>query len=251
MPRRRIPIRRADRSRRLARALTLAALVALTTPAGAHVVLDADVAQPMLAAIAADLKTTRDAPVDEGRAEAWYRLGERLHQLVDLMNTDVLAHGQSLYGQLVARQLVDLGLGVTYVDRTRRYVYDVAPFEQYLRLAPRGARAADAKFRLIAEAFTRSLGRRASELAEGDPTSLAHAIRRKEAFVAEHPAHPRLRDVRFFLAIDYYRLHRNSPDARIAAQYRGLARTALQAIIRDYPGTAEARSAEPPLQELR
>src|SRR2546425_10716602 len=84
MPRRRIPIRRADRSRRLARALTLAALVALTTPAGAHVVLDADVAQPMLAAIAADLKTTRDAPVDEGRAEAWYRSEEHTSELQSL-----------------------------------------------------------------------------------------------------------------------------------------------------------------------
>lgn len=232
--------------------LALASLLAVTTPAIAHVLLDAETARPMLVAIAEHLKTTREASAEDGQVvEAWYLLGERVHQLVELMNTDVLAHGQSLYGQLLATRLSALGTRVAYVDRTRRYVYDLTPFDQYLRRAPRGTRAADAKFRLIAETFSRSLGSRPSDLAEGDLEALGKAIRQEEAFVAEHPTHPRLREVRFFLAIDYYRLHRNSPDAQIATRYRALARAALQAIIRDYPGTAEARSAEPPLQELQ
>lgn len=231
--------------------LALASLLAVTTPAIAHVVLDAEIARPMLVAITGHLKTTREASAENGHVEAWYLLGEGVHQLVELMNTDVLAHGQSLYGQLLARRLSALGLGVEYVDRTRRYVYDLAPFEQYLRRAPRGVRAADAKVRLIAETFSRSLGSRPRDLAEGDLDALGKAIRRQEAFVAEHPAHPRLREVRFFLAIDYYRLHHNTPDAHIATRYRALARAALQAILRDYPGTAEARSAERPLQELQ
>lgn len=227
--------------------LALAALLTVSTPAVAHVILDAETARPMLVAIAEQLKKTSE----DGNVEAWYLLGERVHQLVALMNTDVLAHGESLYGQLVAKRLSALGIRVEYVDRTRRYVYDLTPFDRYLQFAPRGARAADAKFRLIAETFSRSLGSRPSDLAEGDTEALGKAIRRQEAFVAEHSTDPRLREVRFFQAIDYYRLHRNSADARTAGQYRARARSALQAIMRDYPGTAEARSAEPLLQELQ
>ncbi|MGH3118302.1 MAG: hypothetical protein ACRDQ2_14560, partial [Gaiellales bacterium] len=82
--------------------LALTGLLAVTTPVIAHVLLDAEIARPMLVAIAGHLKATREASAEDGQVEAWYLLGERVHQLVELMNTDVLAHGQSLYGQLLA-----------------------------------------------------------------------------------------------------------------------------------------------------
>ncbi len=231
--------------------LGLAMSLAVITPAQGHVVLDPEIAGAMLVAIAGQLKASREAPAEDARVEALYLLGERVHQLVEMMNTDVLAHEQSLYGQLVAQRLSDLGIHVVFVDRRRRYVYDLSPLEQYLQRAPQGPRAAEVKFRLIAETFHRSLGTHPGDLAEGSVESLAQAVRREESFIADHPTHPKLREVRFFLAIDYYRLHRNSPDPRNATKYRALARTALKAIIQDYPGTAEARSAEPPLKELR
>lgn len=238
------------RARATGAGVTLLVTVAVT-PAMAHVLLDGEIARPLLVAVVGHLKATREAPAEDAHVEALYLLGERVHQLVELMNTDVLAHGESLYGQLLARRLSDLGIGVAFVDRRRRYVYDLAPFDQYLRRAPRGPRAADVKVRLIAETFHRSAGPHPGDLAEGDLEALRQAIRREEAFVTEHPTHPKLREVRLFLAIDYYRLHRNSPDPQIATKYRALARAAFEAIIRDYPGTTEARSAEPPLKELQ
>jgi hypothetical protein len=240
-----------DRTRSGLGGLGLTMSLAVITPAFGHVVLDPEIAGAMLVAIAGQLKASREAPAEDARVEALYLLGERVHQLVEMMNTDVLAHEQSLYGQLMAQRLSDLGIRIVFVDRSRRYFCDLAPFEQYLQRAPRGPRAADVKFRLITETFHRSLGTRPGDLAEGNVETLAQAVRREEAFIADHPSDPRLREVRFFLAIDYYRLHRNSPDPQNATKYRALARTALKAIIRDYPGTTEARSAEPRLEELR
>jgi hypothetical protein len=234
----------------VALSLLLFIMIVVATPATAHVLLDAEAAQPLLAEIAAELRQTRNGAGDGARLEALYRLAEAVARLVEIMNFDLLAHGQSVAADLLARRLGEAGIRVAYVERSRRFVYDLAPLREYLMLAPAGPRAGDVKFRLIAHAFHRSAGARLAEVVDGDLDGLREAVRREEDFVREHPTHPRLRDVRFFLAVDYYRLHRNSPHAATARRYGALARAALVALARDYPGTAEARSAETVLEDL-
>jgi TolA-binding protein len=175
--------------------------------------------------------------------------GERVDQLVELMNLDVLAHGRSVFGELLVRRLSEYGLRVYFIERSARYASDLAPFEEYLRRSPSGPRAADAKFRLISGTFQRSGGRRTEEIGDGGVAGLRDAVANEEAFLRDHPGHDRARDVRFYLAVDYYRLSRNSSGST-AKKYEQLARRALQQIVREYPGTAEARSAEVALEAL-
>jgi len=234
-------------------AFALAALVAATLigdrRANAHVVLDGEIVRPILVDIARDLRDTREGGSEVARLEALFLVGQRVHQLVELMNLDLLAHGRSLFGELLIRRLAEYGIRVDFIERNARYVPDLAPFEEYLRRSPPGPRAADAKFRVIAELFHRSAGRRPEETADGGVKELRDAVARKEAFLRDHPGHDRVRDVRFFLAMDYYRLFRNSTETT-AKKYEQLARRALQQIMHEHPGTAEARSAEITLEAL-
>jgi hypothetical protein len=234
-------------------AVVLAALVAVTLigdrRANAHVVLDGEIVRPILVDIARDLRDTREGGSEAARLEALFLVGQRVHQLVELMNLDLLAHGRSLYGELLIRRLSEYGIRVGFIERNARYVPDLAPFAEYLRRSPRGPRAADAKFRVIAEMFHGSTGRRPEEIADGGVEGLRDAVARKEAFLRDHPGHDRVRDVRFFLAMDYYRLFRNSTGTT-TKKYEQLARRALQQIMHEHPGTAEARSAEITLEAL-
>jgi hypothetical protein len=159
------------------------------------------------------------------------------------MNLDLLAHGRSLFGELLVRRLADYGIRVVFIERNARYAPDLAPFEEYLRRSPSGPRAADAKFRVIAERFQRSAGRRAEEIADGGLEEVRDAVARQEAFLRDHPGDERAKAVRFFLAMDYYRLFRNSTGTT-TKKYEQLARRALRQIVEERPGTAEARSAE-------
>lgn len=227
------------------------ALLLTAGPARPHLVLDGEVARPLLADIARALRASEAGAPSAAGAEALYTLGERVQQLVELMNHDLVAHGESLYAELVARRLLQYGVQVRRREGELRYRYDLAAFREYLRRAPDGARAADAKFQLIAAAFYGSVGRDEAELVGTDLEGLRQAITAKERFLDEHPQHGRTRDVRFFLAVDYYRMATHSPDPEAARRYARLASRALQAILQRDPGTAEARTAEVLLGKLR
>lgn len=58
-------------------------------------------------------------------------------------------------------------------------------------------------------------------------------------------------DARFFLAVDYYRLLKNVKDGETARRYERLSREALDTVVRQYPGTMEARAAEALLEGLK
>lgn len=73
----------------------------------------------------------------------------------------------------------------------------------------------------------------------------------KEAFLKDYPGHEKIRDVRFFLAMDYYRLYKNTSDSATAKRYEKLSAQALQEIVKEYPGSAEARAAEITLKSLQ
>lgn len=224
--------------------LVLGIFLLAAVPGEAHVVLDGETVQPVLVDIARHLKDARDGASEEVRLEAIYELGERAQSLADLMNLDVTSHGQSLYADLLLRRLEEYGIRIRRVERNMRYVYDMTAFRDYLARSPRGRRAAEASFRLMAQAFYGSIGADPAELVDIGVDQLRTAILREEAFLKGYPRSDKVKDVRFFLAMDYYRLSRHSQDAATARKYEQRAAHALKQLIREYPGTAEARAAE-------
>jgi hypothetical protein len=182
--------------------------------------------------------------------EAIFRLGETVDLLVDMLNRDLIAHGQTnVEAEAILMQLGARAITVTYEARERRYAYDLAAYREYLRRAPTGPRAADARFKLIAAAFRDTLGPDPAKLADGDLATLLRAIAAEEAFVRDHPDHAKAAEVRFFLAVDYYRAFRNAGDPARVRQYRAKARQALERVTRS-ADPFEARAAETLLEQL-
>jgi len=224
--------------------LVLGILLLTAVPGEAHVVLDGETVQPLLVEITRDLREARDGPTEEARLEALYGLGERAQALADLMNLDATSHGQSLYADLLVKRLEEYGIRIRRVGRNMRYAYDMAAFQDYLRQAPRGKRAADANFRLMAQAFYSSVGADPAVLVDIDVDQVRAAIVREEAFIKDYPTSDKVKEVRFFLAMDYYRLSRNSRDPATVREYKQRATRALKQFVKEYPGTPEARAAE-------
>src|SRR5262245_43969436 len=86
----------------------------------AHVVLDGETARPILVDITRGLRDVRETGSESARLEALFLVGQRVDQLVELMNLDLLAHGRSLFGELLVRRLGEYGIQVIFVERNAR-----------------------------------------------------------------------------------------------------------------------------------
>jgi hypothetical protein len=231
------------------RALAGAMLVlALSTPAVGH---DIERAEALLGEIAAHRKTAATGPTESDRAEATFQLGETVETLVAALNLDVAAHGtRDLVAELVVRRLRAHALDVAWAPREGRYVYDLGAFADYLRRAPRGRWAPEAKFRLIARRFYATLGTDPATLVGTDVGALLAALAEEERFLAEHASHERAETVRFFLAVDHYRIARNIPDPVRAREHERRARQALQHTVERSTEAFEVRAAQTLLETL-
>src|SRR4029453_9039171 len=103
-------------------------------------------------------------------------------------------------------------------------MYDLAAFADYVRRAPRGRWAPEAKFRLIARKFYATLGTDPATLVGTDVGALLAALAEEERVLAEHPPHERADTVRFFVAVDHYRIARNLTDPVRAREHERRAR---------------------------
>ena len=228
-----------------------AVLAAPPPPARAHVILEPQVVERLLADIGRFRQQSREGDTEEGRLEALYQMGESVRGLVELMDRDVGAHGAGdLFGQLIAKRLREHGLGVAFTEETHRYRYDFAAFHEYLRRAPRGTRAIEIRYRLIADAFYRTLSPDSPAMLRGSAEELLPALEQAEGFLRDFPNDPRAKEVRLFRATDYYRLSRSARDATTARRYAELARKALRELVARHGGTPEARAAEGLLERL-
>lgn len=232
------------------RTLTAVALgLALASPASAH---DIERAEALLGQIAEHRRTAADAPTEGERTEALFRLGQTAETLVEAVNRDVAAHGtRDLFAELVVKRLQANALNVAWAPRESRYVYDLAAFQDYLRRAPRGPRAPEVKFRLIARSFYATLGPDPAALVGTDVAGLLRAVADEERFVREHATHERAGTVRFFLAVDQYRIARNVTDPVKRSEYERRAREALQQTVERSAETFEVRAAQTLLETLR
>ena len=233
--------------RALAGAGLLLALAAWGPRAWAH---DIERAEALLAEIAAQRRAATEGPSDAARAEATFRLGETTETLVAAVNRDVTAHGRDVVGELLVRRLRAHGLEVAWVPRGNRYEYDLAAFAEYLRVAPRGRFAGEAKFQLIARRFYTTLGPDPATLVGTDVSALLGALAEEERFLSEHPAHERAGTVRFFVAVDHYRIARNTRDPAQAREHERRARQALQRTVERSTEVFEVRAAQTLLESL-
>jgi hypothetical protein len=223
-------------------------VLALSSPAMGH---DVERAETLLGEIAAYRGASAAGPTESDRAEATFKLGETVETLVAALNLDVTAHGtRDLVAELVVRRLRAHALDVAWASRGGRYVYDLAAFADYVRRAPRGRWAPEAKFRLIARRFYATLGTDPATLVGTDVGALLSALAEEERFLGEHPSHERAGTVRFFLAVDHYRIARNLPDPVRAREHERRARQALQLTVERSTQAFEVRAAQTLLETL-
>lgn len=223
-------------------------VLALSSPAVGH---DVERVEALLGEIADHRGAAAAGPTESDRAEAMFRLGETVETLVAALNLDVAAHGtRDLFAELVVRRLRAHALEVAWAPREGRYVYDLAAFADYVRRAPRGRWAPEAKFRLIARRFYATLGTDPATLVGTDVGALLAALAEEERFLGEHASHERAGTVRFFLAVDHYRLARNVTDPGRAREHERRARQALQHTVERSTQAFEVRAAQTLLETL-
>ena len=223
-------------------------VLALSSPAVGH---DVERAEALLGEVADHRGAAAAGPTESDRAEAMFRLGETVETLVAALNLDVAAHGtRDLFAELVVRRLRAHALEVAWAPREGRYVYDLAAFADYVRRAPRGRWAPEAKFRLIARRFYATLGTDPATLVGTDVGALLAALAEEERFLGEHASHERAGTVRFFLAVDHYRLARNVTDPVRAREHERRARQALQHTVERSAQAFEVRAAQTLLETL-
>lgn len=223
-------------------------VLALSSPAVGH---DVERAEALLGEIADHRGAAAAGPTESDRAEAMFRLGATVETLVAALNLDVAAHGtRDLFAELVVRRLRARALEVAWAPREGRYVYDLAAFADYVRRAPRGRWAPEAKFRLIARRFYATLGTDPATLVGTDVGALLAALAEEERFLGEHASHERAGTVRFFLAVDHYRLARNVTDPVRAREHERRARQALQHTVERSAQAFEVRAAQTLLETL-
>jgi len=207
----------------LLRKLTLALALAggITAPAGAHVVVDAAFSQQMLREVQA-LSASAATGSPEQRAAALVDLGQTLARATDLLNQDLLAHDGRLgvLSQALTRQLRIRGMQPVYSAALKRYLAPVEPFEQALALAPEGARAGDARFRLLTAHFYDSFAVDPMQPLDRDWQRLNQRIVEAEAFLAAYPDHPGRIETEFILALEHARAVRLAPEAARARHAR-------------------------------
>jgi hypothetical protein len=231
--------------------VSLLAVVSLliSFAASSHVVLEPEIARMSLAEILRYDRASREGEDPEAKAEALFRLGE---SLVDMMNQDYAAHPDNAgVSQVIVKRLAMLNVSVAFVETTKRYTYDLVAFRDYLKQAPRGKHAPEARFQLIAQQFRDTQGADHVKLLNTDVNGLAAAVAKEEKFLKDYPQGARAREVRFFLGVDYFRLSQNIGDTAKAAKYKVLATRTLKRVESLYPDTFEARGASMLLERLR
>lgn len=190
----------------------------------------------------------RDSARTGRDAETLYALGERVERIVEILNVDVAAHGESdPLSRLVVERLRSWGIGVALSAEEHRYAYDLKAFRDYLVRAPQGEKAPRARFRLLARDFRGRMGLDPLAPLPIDVAATTRGAEEEESFLRSHPMDEHEREVRLFLAVDLCRLAGADRPAQRGPERRCL--DALEVVRTRYPGSMEARAAEVLLEE--
>jgi hypothetical protein len=221
----------------LAGLMLLCAAPALTF----DVVLDPAEVNKLLVEIERLSQASKAASDQKLQLDGLYAMGERVLDLVELMNKDRYSHGAadpSLVG-IIERRLRSQGVAIS--EDAAGYHYDLGAFREYLRLAPSGKRAADAHFVLIG--FDEP----------GDSIGLLNkSIADKMQFIHDYPKYPKMALVKFLLAQQHVQLGRvyaaqkRKPESD---QHKKIAEELYRQIVKLYPKSPEAEPAADYLEQ--
>jgi hypothetical protein len=216
--------------------LVFALLWAATGPArGFDVILDPRQVSQLLAEITKLHSESETAKDKDAQLDALYEMGERVLDLTGLMTQDLESHGSSDPSliALIERRLKEQG--VTTVKYKAGYHYDLAAFREYLRRAPSGKRAVDARYALIG-----------FDEPEDDVAALQKSIAAKERFIRDYPKYEDVSVAELLLAQQHNqlaRLYSAQHQQALSDQQRKLAEEQYRRIIRLYPKSEEAETA--------
>jgi len=217
----------------------------------AHALIDPQVMQNLLAELHAQQSSVAEQTVPGARAESLFALGSRIRFLVDLLNQDISAHGQSdPLTALFVKRLALMRIGLDTSERDGRFRYDLDAFRQYLKLSPRGPHAADARFFILEQGFRLRTADAASALGPDDEGAARRALPEYKRFLADFALDPHTRETRFFLGVECYRLRPRAKDDRDRARLRDCARQSLSEVATRHPDSVEARAASTLLEQL-
>lgn len=215
-------------------------LILLPVQARADIVLDPMELNESLKRIARWKGEIEKAPDSEAALEALVSIGKEADELARTFNREIESHGRA-NAQLIdlaIDRLKKLGVNIGYHQGKSLYYYDCAAYIEYLKQAPQGKGAADARFGLIDYKFFQSMGNNVKELLD--------AAAEKQKFLKDYPDYAMNPRVILYLGIDYrdlFRLYSRQGERAAAARYRRLAMDAFKRVIARYPESEEASSA--------
>ena len=229
-----------------------AAALGLAIPACGHGVLSPELAQNMLIGIA-QLQHEANAPASlKLRAHANCQLGEKVEQLVEVLNQDAPAHGGSdPLVDLLLKRLEGYQVSIAFFAGERKYAYDMTAWRTCVKLDPSGVEASNARYKLIAQRYYAMLASDPGVLKNTNVAGVLEAIGDQESFLKDYPRHPKSTALHFFLGINHYRLVRNPNDSVRVREHQARAQAYFLQVVADAPKSVEARAASVLLEKLR
>lgn len=218
-----------------------AACAAILPARAFDVILDPKQVAQLLADISRFHHESETAPAKDGQLDALWEMGERVLDLTELMSQDLQGHGFSdpAMISLIERRLKENGVVVT--NSKAGYHYDLAAFHEYLRRAPNGPRAVDARYVLIG-----------FDEPGDDVAAIQRSIAAKQRFIHDYPKYQDISVAELLLAQQYNHLARvysSLHKQTLADQQRKLAQDQYRRIVKLYPSSEEAETARDALSQ--
>lgn len=176
------------------------------------------------------------------KEEALFKIGVEAYALMKLINSDISEHGRENQGliDLAINRSKTMGVNIQLAAGKDYYMYDFEAFTSYLKLAPRGNYAAEARFALIEKSFYDE------HRDQRTPQLLLKQIEQKKQLLQEFPNLSRRADLQMFLILDYLELYTEYLERRDLAkstQYRDRALELCRQVMKNHPDSDAANFA--------
>jgi hypothetical protein len=233
------------------RALCALALLA-GGPGRAHDLITAEAAERYLAQAQDNHRIIESRAPALQRAQAHYALGAMLDEIRDLLNRDIATHGkvQGLPSEYLVAALAASGTPLATRPGSAGFPANLEHYRESLRLAPQGASAGDAAFRLLQGFFYDSFTDDPLAPHAQTPAQLRQQIELCERFLQRHPAHPGREEAEFILAVHYLQAARSATEAGTRTRQAQRARDALLEFRERYPESMRVAAVDVLLEQV-
>lgn len=214
---------------------TFAGLLALGGGATAHDLITAESAQRYLERAQVELNVIRSQAGPARQAQANLALGRMLDEIGELLNRDIASHGE-VQGLASNHLVAELRrIGAPLASANGRFVAHLAYYRRALELAPVGAPAADARFRLLRGYFYDSFADDPLQPRNQTWAMLQAQISLGEELLQQHPQYPEREEAEFILAVHYMQAAHTAPEPGARSAHAARAAAAAAAFRGRYP----------------